>query len=81
MLSSLLVGEELLSSVKTEIEDDCSSEEWVQSVLLELIRHDWGVRFASWSNSESLLRIFNRVMETLFGSRDSHRSNAETTTK
>ena len=81
MLSSLLVGEELLSSVKTEIQDDSSSEEWIQSVLLELIRHDWSVWFASWSNGESLLGILDRVMERLFGTRDSHRSYAETTTK
>lgn len=78
---TLRVRKDVLSPVVAHIVDNGARQKWQDGVLLELVRHDWRIRFASWTNCKSLLTVLNSVDEDLLGTSQSHRGNTKTSTQ
>lgn len=53
--------EEFFGFVQTKVQNNTSSSERHDGILLKLVAHNWGVRVARGANSESLLRINDRA--------------------
>ena len=77
VLLSLGVLEVILGSVISHVEDNGSSEQGEDGVLLELEAHDRRVGLSIGSHSHSLLRISDCVVEDSLGSSNAHGGNTE----
>jgi hypothetical protein len=75
------LSEDILRYIVANVVYNSFGEEWEDCVLLQLVRHNRSVRFSRFSNRQSLLAIADGVVQNLFNGRNTHRTNAESTTE
>ena len=81
MLLAFLICKQILAYDMAKVEDDSTSKQRKDGILLKLERHDWGIGLARWSNSKSLLRVSNCIVENRLAGCQRHRGNAQSSTK
>lgn len=62
MLTALGVLKDILGFVVAYVDNNCAGKVRQDSILLQLVAHDWGIGFTSGTNSKSLLTIANSVV-------------------
>ncbi len=66
VLVTLRLSEDVLRYIVANVVYYSFGEKGKDCVLLQLVRHDWSVRFTRLTNSQSLLAVADGVVKNLF---------------